>query len=275
MQGQGMANCRTCREPRSGHTRADWLACSAWGRKHCMICRRPHSAHSPADRDRCDTSCFTCKQPTDWHTDSATAECARLYGERQPKSPYCGVCLLERDHPAALRHVECVQRAELPINVCHICARPMEDHTPAAVEACAASPFPPSSSQAPLSDACPVCGQPIEAHTPSQVETCSSVFETAMAGGPFRAWLLRIPLNPRLWAMAALLLCINGWRAGADLGSLVGLLLVFGLVHTVLWNTVKRLSTAAALLAVGLLVASAVWSWPWLATWWPVGIAIG
>ena len=35
-----MANCRTCRKPRSGHTRTDWLACSAWEREHCMICRR-------------------------------------------------------------------------------------------------------------------------------------------------------------------------------------------------------------------------------------------
>ena len=137
-----MANCRACRQPRSGHTLADWLACSAWERKHCMICRRPHSAHSPADRDRCHTSCFTCKQPTDGHTDDQTAECARLREERQqrrPESPYCGVCLLKWDHPAALRHVECVRLAELPINVCHICARPMEDHTPAEVEVCRCS----------------------------------------------------------------------------------------------------------------------------------------
>ena len=272
-----MANCRTCRAPRSGHTRADWLACSAWGRKHCMICRRPHSAHSSADRDRCHTSCFTCKQPTDGHTDVQAADCARLREERQqrqPKSPYCGVCLLEWDHPAALRHVECVRRAELPIDVCHICARPMEDHTPAEVEVCAASPFPPSSSQVLHSDACRVCGRPLDAHTPSQVETCSSAFATAMRGRPFRAWLLRFPLNPRLWAMVALLLSITGWRTGAGLWSLVGFLLVCGLVHTVLWNTVKKLSAVAALLAVGLLIAAAAWSWPWLATWWPFGITV-
>ena len=114
----------------------------------------------------------------------------------------------------------------------------------------------------------------MENHTLSQVETCASAFGAAVAGHPFRAWLLRFPLNPRLWAMVALLLCLTGWRAGAGLWPLVGFLLVCGLVHTVLWNTVKRLPTVAAVLVVGLLVAAAVWSWPSLAPWWPVGISI-
>ena len=105
-----------------------------------MICRRPHSDHTPSERDRCDTSCFTCKQPTDWHTADQTAECSRLLEERRPKSQYCGVCLLDWDHPAAFGHVECIHRAELPINVCHICARPMEGHTHTDVEVCASVP---------------------------------------------------------------------------------------------------------------------------------------
>ncbi len=260
-------DCTTCRKPRSDHTRTDWLACRAWESKHCMICRRPHSNHTPAERDRCHTSCFTCKQPTDRHTADQTAECARLREEdqqRRPKPPYCGVCLLEWDHPAAFRHVECVRRAELPIDVCHICARPMEDHTNAEVAVCVSAPV----------ETCPVCGRPMEAHTPSQVQTCASVFGAAMADRPFRAWLLRFPLNPRLWATVALLLCVAGWRAGAGLWGLGGFLLVCGLVHTVLWNTVKRLPTVAALLVVGLLVAALVWAGPGLATWWPIGVAI-
>ena len=262
-----MSPCTTCRKPRSSHTRDNWLACRAWESQHCMICSRPHSAHTPAEWDRCHTSCFVCKQPTDGHTSDQTAECSRLREEREqrrPRSPYCGVCLLEWDHPAAFHHVECIRRAELPIDVCHICARPMEDHNSGEVAVCASVPV----------DTCPVCSRPMEAHTPSQVQTCASAFGAAMAGRPIRAWLLRFPLNPRLWAVVALLICVSGWRRGEDLWALAGFLLVCGFVHTVVWNTVKRLRAMAALLVALLMVAAMVWAGPWLATWWPIGVTI-
>ena len=95
-----------------------------------------------------------------------------------------------------------------------------------------------------------------------------------MAGRPIRAWLLRFPLNPRLWAVVALLICVSGWRRGEDLWALAGFLLVCGFVHTVVWNTVKRLRAMAALLVALLMVAAMVWAGPWLATWWPIGVTI-